>query len=669
MTSLVLILSGLGVIALSGFPAFFFSRSSAAGQRLTVGFMAGGSVAGLAGVFMSFAAAVPVSLSLSWSLPFGRFLVSADHLSAFFLVPVFVIPALASFYGLEYWKQAEHPENGRKLGVFFGLLTAGMALVLVSRDAVLFLMAWETMALAAFFVLTTEDEQREVREVGWVYLLATHAGTLVLFVLFVYWRTVTGSFDLNEAQRLGAGSASIVFALALVGFGFKAGIMPLHVWLPGAHANAPCHVSAVMSGVLLKMGVYGILRMTGLCYPSGSWWGTLLLAAGCVSAVFGIAFALGQRDLKRILAYSSIENIGVIFIGTGLGLLGRFYGRSDLILLGMGGALLHVWNHSLFKPLLFFNSGAVVHASGTRDIEAMGGLAKKMPITAFLFFTGAAAVCALPPLNGFAGEWLLYLGLFGTLASPSGSLLPLAGAASALLAMTGALAVAVFVKAYGTVFLGTPRGGTTGHAGDAGAAMSVPMVLLAASCVVLGLFPQIAMPAVLRAIRGWAPSDPAVQAAAALDLSVVAPQQWLSIMGLSILLLALAIFLAVKIGGRKKIVTAGPTWDCGYAAPTSRMQYTGTSLGQTIVDLFSFALKPGRMLSDERTLFPEKEHFESSVPDRVLDGMILPAFEKTNNFMKRIYVFQQGQTHFYVLYIFVTAVLLFLFAWISGGAA
>jgi len=668
MTPLVLILCGLCVIALSGLPACFFSRTSAAAQRVTVVLMAGGSLAGLVGTFGSFSAVVPVSISMPWALPFGRFLVSADPLSAFFLVPVFIVPALGSLYGLEYWKQADHPENGRKLGLFFGLLTAGMALVLISRDAVLFLMAWETMALAAFFVLTTEDDRSDVREVGWVYLLATHAGTLVLFLLFVYWYSVTGSFDLAGTGRLAAGSASLVFMLAVMGFGFKAGIMPLHVWLPGAHANAPCHVSAVMSGVLLKTGVYGILRMTGLCVPSGPWWGTLLLVAGGLSAVFGIAFALGQRDLKRVLAYSSIENIGVIFIGTGLALLGRSYGRADLILLGLGGALLHVWNHSLFKPLLFFNSGAVVHASGTRDIEAMGALAKKMPRTAFLFFIGAAAVVALPPLNGFAGEWLMYLGLFRTLDSSAGSLLPLAGAASALLAMSGALALAVFVKAYGTVFLGSSRSVPTGHERDAGPAMTVPMTLLAAACVVLGLFPQIAMPAVLRAVSAWAPSDSRVQVAAVLDLQAVAPQNRLSVMGVFLLLLALAIFLAVKISGRKKTMTAGPTWDCGYAAPSARMQYTGTSLGQTVVDLFSFALKPERLLRDERKLFPETEAFEVSVPDRVLDGMILPAFEKINLFMKRIYVFQQGQTHLYVLYIFVTAIFLFLFAWLTGGA-
>ncbi len=351
-----------------------------------------------------------------------------------------------------------------------------------------------------------------------------------------------------------------------------------------------------------------------------------------------------------------------------MALLGRFYGRADLILLGLGGALVHVWNHSLFKPLLFFNSGAVIHATGKRDMEGMGGLAKKMPQIAVLFFIGAAAVSALPPLNGFAGEWLLYLGLFRTLNSPSGSLLPLSGAASALLAMTGALAVAVFVKAYGTVFLGSPRGIPTGHEKDPGAAMTVPMAILAAACIVLGLFPRIVMPAVLGAVSAWAPLDSRVQVASSLDVAAIAPQNWLTIMGFFILLIALVIFLAVKICGRKQKVTAGPTWDCGYAKPSARMQYTGTSLGQTAVDLFSFALKPKRRLSDERHVFPEKEEFDETVPDRVLDGMIMPLFDKINVLMKRMYVFQQGQTHLYILYIFVIVVVLFLFTWLTGGA-
>ena len=292
--------------------------------------------------------------------------------------------------------------------------------------------------------------------------------------------------------------------LALIGFGFKAGLMPLHVWLPGAHANAPSHVSAVMSGVMLKMGVYGIVRMTALLPVTAVWWGGTLLAVGAITGVAGIAFAIGQHDLKRLLAYSSIENIGIIAMGLGLALLGRSQNRPDWVMLGLGGALLHVWNHGLFKSLLFFNAGAIIHAAHTRDMDRMGGLAKRMPRAMALFVVGAVAICALPPLNGFASEWLLYIGLFRTLGLGGEPGFPAAAMAAVSLAMIGALAVACFVKLFGTVFLGSPRGETADHAHDPSASMMIPMIVLAAGCVCIGLFPMIATGLLENAVRTWA---------------------------------------------------------------------------------------------------------------------------------------------------------------------
>ena len=310
------------------------------------------------------------------------------------------------------------------------------------------------MAMAAYFAATAEDDNPDVCRAGWVYLIATHVGTLCLIAMFALWRHATDSFALNPAQGISAEAAGTIFVLSLIGFGFKAGIMPLHVWLPGAHANAPSHVSAVMSGVMLKMGVYGIIRMTAMLPVTAVWWGGVVLIVGAITGVAGIAFAIGQNDIKRMLAYSSIENIGIIMIGLGLALLGRAFNQPEWILLGLGGALLHVWNHSLFKSLLFFNAGAIIHASHTRNIDQMGGLAKRMPRTMVLFVVGAVAICALPPLNGFASEWLIYSGLFSTLGFGSGQGFPVAAIAAVPLAMIGALAVACFVKILGTVFLG-----------------------------------------------------------------------------------------------------------------------------------------------------------------------------------------------------------------------
>jgi hydrogenase-4 component B len=457
MNVMLILLVAIALMMVSGVPGTLFSARSAGGQKLATALLSLGALLGLACVALARAGGAEVSLDLAWGVPGSRFAVALDAVGAVFLLPVFVVPALGSVYGHGYWRQSEHPANGRRLTLAYGVLAGAMALVVLARDGLLFLIAWEVMALAAYFAATAEDDKPEVRRAGWIYLVATHVGTLCLFAMFSLWRASTGSLGLASATALPAATASALFLLALVGFGFKAGLMPLHVWLPGAHANAPSHVSAVMSGVMLKMGVYGLVRMTLLLPAGPSWWGYTVLAMGAVSSVAGIAFAIGQRDLKRLLAYSSIENIGIVAMGLGLALLGRTEGRPVWVLLGLSGALLHVWNHSLFKSLLFLNAGAVIHAVETREIDRMGGLAKRMPKAAALFAVGAAAICALPPLNGFAGEWLLYNGLFTALGLGPGPSLPAAAVAVAALAMTGALAVACFVKLFATVYLGEAR--------------------------------------------------------------------------------------------------------------------------------------------------------------------------------------------------------------------
>jgi hydrogenase-4 component B len=570
-----------------------------------------------------------------------------------------VVPALGSVYSLEYWRNstpARPKEGSRWLGLFYGMLAGSMALVVIARDGVLFLVAWEFMALAAYFALATEQDKPEVRRASWVYLVATHMGTLTLFALFALWRQATGSFALEPAAALPAGLSSALFVLALVGFSFKAGLFPLHFWLPGAHANAPSHLSAVMSGVLLKMGVYGIVRMTSLLPLPPLWWGGTLLAVGAVTGLLGILLALSQHDFKRLLAYSSVENVGIIALGVGLALLGRSLHRPDWIVLGLGGALLHVWNHGLFKALLFLNAGAILHATDTRDIERLGGLAQRMPQTAGLFAVGAVAICALPPLNGFAGEWLLYLGLFRTLDQA-----PAAALAAVALAMIGALAVACFVKLFGSVFLGVPRSTATAHAHDPQATMIMPMAALAAGCVCLGIFPALAVPWLERAAQTWA-QVPENDTAALAPLAPLAPMGWISILGLALLGAVGALVLIVRLMRRAPVVG---TWDCGYAQPTARMQYTGSSFGQTLVNLFRFALQPKRHLPDIQGVFPAQANFKSLVPDLVLDRLLLPFTRWAGEWLPLLRVFQQGQTQLYVLYVLM--ILIVLLAWAAVG--
>ncbi|MGH7137887.1 MAG: proton-conducting transporter membrane subunit [Pirellulales bacterium] len=440
-------------------------------------------------------------------------------------------------------------------------MTAGMALLVIARNSVVFLFGWEIMALSAYFLVTTEDHDKEVREAGWLYLVAAHVATLCLVGLFAVLRAAGGSFALAPLapDRLSPGMATAIFALALVGFGFKAGIMPLHVWLPSAHAAAPSHVSAIMSGVLIKMGIYGLVRVTSLVPNPPLVWGGTLLGLGAVSGVLGVAFAIGQHDIKRLLAYHSIENIGIIVMGLGLALIGRSLGRADWIVLGLAGSLLHVWNHALFKALLFLSAGSVIHATHTREIDHLGGLAKTMPATALGFLVGAVAICGLPPLNGFVSELLIYLGLFGTLGNGAGASLPAAALAAPALALIGALAVACFVKVYGAVFLGTARSEHAQHAHESPPAMIGPMGILAGCCFLIGLLPPLIAPMLASAVAAW---DPGLKDAG-VRLAALAPLNSIMMMGLLLTAALIAGGAALGLCVRQSIVAKGATWGCG----------------------------------------------------------------------------------------------------------
>ena len=653
MNVLLILLTAMALMGFSGVPACLLSTRSVAGQRIATALMTLGSLLGLAGVAAILVGQAEPSLNAAWGLPQSRFAIAVDPISALFLLPVFFVPMLGSIYGLGYWKQSEHPSNGRRVGLAYGVLAGAMALVVVARDGLLFLMAWEVMAIAAYFAAAAEDDKPEVRKAGWIYLIATHIGTLCLFAMFATWRHATGSFLLAAGpSSLTSEMSGAIFVLALIGFGFKAGLMPLHVWLPGAHANAPSHVSAVMSGVMLKMGIYGIVRMTALLPATELWWGSLVLAVGAFTSVAGIAFAIGQRDLKRLLAYSSIENIGIIAMGLGLALIGRFQGQAAWVLLGLGGALLHVWNHSLFKSLLFFNAGAIIHATETREIDRMGGLAKRLPRVMALFAIGAVAICALPPLNGFASEWLIYVGLFRTIGLGAEPGLPAASLAAVALAMTGALAVACFVKVLGTVFLGAPRSEAAEHAHEPAPAMMAPMVVLACGCAGLGLFPLVAAPLLESAVRTWS-SQPESG-----TLTAIVPLGVLTVAGLSLAGFVGAVALILKLALRSQTVRPGLTWDCGYARPTGRMQYTGSSFGDSLVDLSTFLLWPKKCRTALRGNFPRPSAFKSLVPDTVLDRLALPVFRSIGQRLPRLRVLQQGQTHVYVLYILIAMIVL-----------
>ncbi len=639
----------------SGLPGLCLRRAGTAGERIAVALLVAGSGCGIVSAIQGIHGSI--AIDLPWRVPGGAFAIAIDAISSMFLIQIFVISTLGAIYGLEYWRQADHPDNGPTLRFFYGVMTAGMATLVVARNAVLFLAGWEVMALAAFFTITTEDHLPAVREVGYVYLLAARLGTLCLFAMFALLHAATGTFAFVTLPAR-AGLASAIFVLALAGFGLKAGVMPLHVWLPGAHANAPSHVSALMSGVLIKMGIYGLLRICSLCPDPPLWWGAVILGLGVVSGILGVAFAIGQHDLKRLLAYHSVENIGIICIGLGVALMGRSLGRVELVALGLGGALLHVWNHGLFKALLFLSAGSVLHATGTRQIDQLGGLLKSMPWTGLAFLLGAVAICGLPPLNGFVSELLVYLGLIRMLVG-SGDRLWLTGAfAAPALALVGALAVACFVKAFGVAFLGHARSDRARTAHENGPLMLLPMAALAAGCLVIGLAASLIAPILDAAVAAWAPEWANGRTP---PLAHVVPFGSVTMAAVA-LLATLGIVSAFLVASTRRTVAATVgTWDCGYAAPAATMQYSSSSFGQMLVGIFSWVLRPAEHLPKIPDLFPRRRaSFHSHVPDVVLERGVYPAARGIGRLFAWMRWLQLGSTNAYVLYILVTLVTLLL---------
>jgi formate hydrogenlyase subunit 3/multisubunit Na+/H+ antiporter MnhD subunit len=534
-----------------------------------------------------------------------------------------------------------------------------MMLVLLARNAVLFLIAWELMALASFFLVTFEHERESVREAGWIYFVATHLGTAFLLAFFLLLARDTGSMDFTVWAEKGVqaqGLASILFLLAIIGFGTKAGFMPLHVWLPEAHPAAPSHVSALMSGVMIKTGIYGLLRALTFLGAPPMWWGWGLIAIGLSSGVLGVLFALAQHDLKRLLAYHSVENIGIIALGLGAGLLGMSTGSSMLIVLGFGGGLLHVVNHALFKGLLFLGAGAVLHGTGTLEIDHLGGLLKRMPWTAATFLIGAVAISGLPPLNGFVSEFLIFLGAFKGGVSAGGAIAVPLFALVAGLALIGGLAAACFTKAFGIVFLGEPRSEQVSHAHEVDWTMRLPMLILAAGCVLIGLFAPVAVRSLEMVLKGITKLQPVVVTESLA--TATSPLTWIMMGAVAFLALLTALVLLRRGLLARRRAETDVTWGCGYAQPTSRMQYTASSFAQPLTDLFGPLLGTKKKISSPRGIFPAEAALKTTTPDISSEEMYRPLFGRINEWLSQLRWVQHGKVQLYVLYIAVTLIVL-----------
>ncbi len=638
--------------AVSGVPLLLRLLPPSAGQRFSTILICSASMLGIAGATTTLLQRATVTYELIWPLPFGPVICSIDPLSAIFALPILVVAASCSIYSIGYWPACDNLRTVRKLTFFFGILVAAMLWVVMARSTNLFLLAWEIMALAAYFVLTTNDFDREVREAGSLYMICTHIGTLCLFAIFALLKSTSGSFVFPATATLSIDGpvAGAIFILSLFAFGFKAGIMPLHIWLPSAHANAPSHISAIMSGVILKIGIYGLLRVLSFFVSFPLWWGITVLVLGIVSAIVGVLFAIGQHDLKRLLAYHSIENIGIITIGIGVALIGSTTGSPTLVLLGMSGALLHVVNHATFKALLFLGAGSIIHTVGTREIDRMGGLLRPMPWTALFFLIGAVAICGLPPLNGFVSEMLIYLGLFNGAVNGDGAGAAMAALAVPGLALVGGLAVACFVKVFGVIFLGFARSTAATHAHEVGISMRIPMALLASVCIVIGIVPLAVAPLLEAAVSSWHPSG-----IGSGPLDTIAPLGWISILATALLVFAL---LAYVMRMRNVVATRSTTWGCGYLASTSRMQYTASSFADMLVSLFSGILRPRIHPPAINSQFPDGSRLTSHVPEVVLERIYLPLLQWANEKVAPIRKLQHGQLHLYILYTLFTLIVL-----------
>jgi hydrogenase-4 component B len=637
----------------SGLP-LLLRRGSVGAQRLGAALMLAGSLLGAVAAVSALLVPVPQSLALITGLPFGAGELSIDPLSALFLIPVFLVTGCSALYGVGYWPAQKHPSNAGKLGFFLGLLSASLTVLFLVRNTVLFLVVWEIMALAAYFALTTEDEKPQVCAAGILYLITTHLGALALFAMFSLLKGATGAYLFPASGALSAqgGLASAIFLTGLFGFGLKAGVMPLHVWLPSAHANAPSHISAILSGVVLKSGIYGMVRVFFSFYDIPAWWGCSMLLLGCLSGVLGVAFAIGQHDLKRLLAYHSIENIGIITMGLGVALIGRNQDIPALVLLGLGGALLHVLNHATFKALLFLAAGSAIHATGTREIELMGGVSRRLPWSSGFFLLGAVAICGLPPLNGFVSELMVYLGCFSAIRSYGSIVGALPALAAPVLALIGGLALACFVKVYGIAFLGLPR--SPEHAGgdEAPASMLAPMALLSLVCVLIGVAPGVIATPLENAVSG----PGAVLRAPLLGAQV--PFGWISLLGAGLLTLAVLVALLLSRRARRESLATSGTWSCGYLRPDARMQYSASSFGATLVSWFRAVLCPEEHRKKVTGIFPEPGSFASHLPETALERIYLPFLEYLYGKSAAIRHLQHGKLNIYIFYTFITLVVL-----------
>jgi hydrogenase-4 component B len=604
----------------------------------------------------------PLTARYMLSYPAGMVTLTIDGLSAFFAALISVMSFLGTVYAIGYMR----PYCGRGKTTtshffFLSVLIASMLAVVVLQNVVAFLIAWEIMSLSSFFLVAFENEKEEVYRASINYFVAMHVGVLFVIGGFLAASHESGSFDFASFSAVfeeHRDIANTVFLLLFVGFGTKAGFIPFHTWLPKAHPAAPTHISGLMSGIMIKIGIYGILRVIMLIRNPSVGIAYFVLVISLVSGVLGVAYAIAQHNIKRLLAYHSVENIGIIGIGIGIGMLGLAYGNTPLALLGFAGGILHVLNHSLFKSLLFFSAGGVYQKTHLLEIDRLGGLVRFMAFSAVAFLVGAVAISGLPPFNGFVSEFLIYWGMLSGLTSGRTLLSIIMVVSFASLAFIGAMALLCFTKVFGVVFLGTPRSEYHETPTEVSLPMRAAMAVQIGMIVLIGIFPQYAFTAVCLVARTFLAGD-----MAAFD-----PSPYLATLGG--VSTGLAVFIGICAGLlvlralllRKRSVCRYKTWDCGYQAGNSRMQYTASSYAAPFLRVFRALFAWRVSLKRPEGLFPDDAGFESHAEDRFETGIINPLVSLIERFLNAFTWIQSGSTQQYILYglIFLIAITLWI---------
>ena len=623
-------------------------------KMLSIIFICGGSIIGLFQASKRLFGETVFSIEIECYNLFSIAL-QMDAISAFFLFPIYIITILGAVYSFHYMNK---PDNSLKTALsylFFSLLTISMVCVVLANNLFTFAISWEIMSLSSFFLVIYDYQKEIVRKAGYYYFVFTQAGALIIIAAFGILFAHTSSLSFSAIHTIPENTKLLVFILLFFGFGSKAGIFPVHIWLPHAHPAAPSHVSAIMSGVMIKMGIYGIIRFYNLLGSDSIIFGQIVLAFGVISGVYGVVQALGQHNLKRLLAYHSVENIGIILIGLGIGMIGTSLKQPLLAALGFSGALLHVFNHAIFKSLLFMGASVVIQKSGIETIDQLGGLLKRMKVTGITFLVGSLAISGLTPFNGFVSEFLIYFASFKGINYNEQSFIP-ACISILSLALIGGLALACFTKVIGIVFLGEPRTVELKSIDEKGSSMMVPMIILSAVCLIIGVFPGLFIGMALTAAKSIVviPED-------VLLTNVTEISQNITFAAFILFGVIAIVFLLRTIAYKNKTITMSSTWGCGFTKPTTRMQYTGVSFAAMILNFFK-PVAPAKV--DHPVIsghFPKETYYHSEILDIAEINLLQRVVKPILVIFDKLRWIQHGDIHLYIGYILLAIILLLLF--------